>query len=96
MAAVQAGSEEVLPLLAGREHEIDLAAVNGPAAVVVAGDARRRHGTGRALRELGRAAKQLKVRHAFHSPHMDGMLARFETVGRGLNYRARGFPSCRT
>ncbi|MFI1736043.1 SDR family NAD(P)-dependent oxidoreductase [Streptomyces acidicola] len=84
MAALQAAPEEVLPLLAGREHELDLAAVNGPTAVVVAGDAGAvdellDHFAGR-----GRSVKRLKVSHAFHSPHMDAMLPRFETVVRGL------------
>ncbi|MFE7777922.1 SDR family NAD(P)-dependent oxidoreductase [Streptomyces sp. NPDC057445] len=92
MAALQASAEEVLPQLAGREAEIDLAAVNGPAAVVVAGDEG-------AVAELvdhwksrGRAAKRLKVSHAFHSPHMDGMLTQFASVARGLDYREPRIP----
>ncbi|WP_435188582.1 SDR family NAD(P)-dependent oxidoreductase [Streptomyces sp. bgisy126] len=92
MGAIAASAEEVAPQLAGREAEIDLAAVNGPAAVVVAGD-------GGAVRELvefwksrGRAAKLLKVSHAFHSPHMDGMLTQFETIARGLEYRLPKIP----
>ncbi|MFC8292898.1 SDR family NAD(P)-dependent oxidoreductase [Streptomyces sp. NPDC057254] len=92
MGAVAASAEEVAPQLAGREAEIDLAAVNGPAAVVVAGD-------DGAVRELvgfwksrGRAAKLLKVSHAFHSPHMDGMLTQFETIARGLEYRLPKIP----
>ncbi|MEV5156659.1 SDR family NAD(P)-dependent oxidoreductase [Streptomyces werraensis] len=92
MAALQAGPQEVLPLLEGREHEIDLAAVNGPAAVVVAGD------TG-AVTELaahfaarGRAVKHLKVSHAFHSPHMDAMLPRFEETVRGLRLNPPAVP----
>ncbi|MER7057866.1 type I polyketide synthase [Streptomyces sp. NPDC000351] len=92
MAAVQATPEEVLPLLAGREHELDLAAVNGPAAVVVAGDADAvgeltEHFAGR-----GRSVKHLKVSHAFHSPHMDAMLLRFETVVRGLGLNPPALP----
>ncbi|NED89425.1 SDR family NAD(P)-dependent oxidoreductase, partial [Streptomyces sp. SID11233] len=87
MGAIAASAEEIAPQLAGREAELDLAAVNGPNAVVVAGD-------GDAVGELvehwksrGRAAKLLKVSHAFHSPHMDGMLTQFETIARGLEYR---------
>ncbi|MEU3731013.1 type I polyketide synthase [Streptomyces sp. NPDC033538] len=92
MAALQATPEEVLPLLAGREHELDLAAVNGPTAVVVAGDAGAvgeltEHFAGR-----GRSVKHLKVSHAFHSPHMDAMLPRFETVVRGLELNPPALP----
>ncbi|MFJ1902192.1 SDR family NAD(P)-dependent oxidoreductase [Streptomyces sp. NPDC088115] len=86
MSAIAASAEEIEPQLVGREGEIALAAVNGPDAVVVAGD-------GDAVGELvehwksrGRAAKLLKVSHAFHSPHMDGMLTQFETIARGLEY----------
>ena len=37
MVAVEAAEEEVLPLLAGREEQLGLAAVNGPRAVVLSG-----------------------------------------------------------
>ncbi|MGW2198822.1 hypothetical protein ACWCSH_41610, partial [Streptosporangium sp. NPDC001682] len=37
MVSVQATEDEVLPILAGREHEVSIAAVNGPSAVVIAG-----------------------------------------------------------
>ncbi|MFE9683956.1 SDR family NAD(P)-dependent oxidoreductase [Streptomyces sp. NPDC006285] len=84
MAALQAAHEEVLPLLAGREHELDLAAVNGPAAVVVAGDAGAVTELTEHFASRGRSVKHLKVSHAFHSPHMDGMLSRFGTIVRGL------------
>src|SRR6185436_2754144 len=39
MAAVQAGEDEVLTSLAGYEGRLSIAAVNGPRAVVVSGDA---------------------------------------------------------
>ncbi|CAM5701543.1 hypothetical protein SANTM175S_07236 [Streptomyces antimycoticus] len=38
MVAVQASEDEVAPSLAGREAEVSIAAVNGPNAVVIAGD----------------------------------------------------------
>nr|WP_308112727.1 type I polyketide synthase [Streptomyces parvulus] len=92
MAALQAGAEEVLPLLAGREHELDLAAVNGPTAVVVAGDAGAVDELTAHFAGLGRSVKRLKVSHAFHSPHMDAMLPGFETVVRGLTLNAPAIP----
>ncbi|MEU9588057.1 type I polyketide synthase [Streptomyces werraensis] len=92
MAALQATPEEVLPLLAGRAHELDLAAVNGPAAVVVAGDTAAVTELTEHFKGLGRSVKHLKVSHAFHSPHMDAMLPRFETVVRGLELRPPTIP----
>ncbi|WP_217189829.1 hypothetical protein, partial [Streptomyces buecherae] len=38
MVAIQASEEEVAGSLAGREAEVSVAAVNGPTAVVIAGD----------------------------------------------------------
>ncbi|MFD6413977.1 SDR family NAD(P)-dependent oxidoreductase, partial [Nocardia asteroides] len=92
MAALQASAEEVLPLLTGREHELDLAAVNGPTAVVVAGDAGAVDELTAHFAGLGRSVKRLKVSHAFHSPHMDAMLPEFETVVRGLTLNAPTIP----
>nr|WP_210589268.1 type I polyketide synthase [Streptomyces sp. GESEQ-35] len=92
MAALEASADEVLPQLAGREAEIDLAAVNGPSAVVVAGDESAVTELVEHWKSRGRAAKRLKVSHAFHSPHMDGMLTQFESIARGVEHRAPRIP----
>lgn len=86
MLAVQAAAAEVEPQLAGREHEIALAAENGPASVVISGDPEAVREIGEFWRERGRRTKQLKVSHAFHSPHMGGMLDAFHTVAKELTY----------
>ncbi|MFG2601881.1 SDR family NAD(P)-dependent oxidoreductase [Streptomyces sp. NPDC048462] len=86
MGAIAASAREIEPHLAGREAELGLAAVNGPNAVVVAGDGDAVGELVEHWKSLGRAAKLLKVSHAFHSPHMDGMLTQFETIARGLQY----------
>ncbi|WP_369033842.1 MULTISPECIES: type I polyketide synthase [Streptomyces] len=92
MVAVEATEEEVALLLAGREAEVGLAAVNGPTALVLSG-------TGRAVTDLaaelaarGRRTKRLKVSHAFHSPLMAPMLARFREETRTLEFHEPSIP----
>ncbi|WP_372346843.1 SDR family NAD(P)-dependent oxidoreductase [Streptomyces sp. KL116D] len=92
MLAVQADEQEVLPLLAGREDQLGVAAVNGPASVVLSGDAAAVEAVGAELAALGRKTKRLRVSHAFHSPHMDAMLDEFQTVAKGLTYAAPTIP----
>lgn len=48
------------------------------------------------FREQGRRTKDLPVSHAFHSPHMDGMLDEFAAVVAGLSFSAPGSPWCPT
>ncbi|MFF3020363.1 type I polyketide synthase [Streptomyces sp. NPDC057939] len=79
MIAVQASEEEILPLLT---DEVGIAAVNGPRSVVISGDEDAATAILAALPD--RKTKRLPVSHAFHSPHMDGMLADFRKVAEGL------------
>ncbi|MFE3639366.1 acyltransferase domain-containing protein, partial [Streptomyces sp. NPDC059168] len=83
MVAVQASEDEVLSLLTDR---VSIAAVNGPQSVVVAGDEADAVAIAAHLEEQGRKAKRLSVSHAFHSPHMDGMLDAFRTVAESIVY----------
>ncbi|MGW0901278.1 KR domain-containing protein, partial [Streptomyces goshikiensis] len=77
-----AGSSGRLPLLR--------VAVDGPRSVVVAGD----EGAAVAVAEsfADRKSKRLSVSHAFHSPHMDGMLEDFRRVVEGLSFGAPRIP----
>ncbi|MFG2880528.1 type I polyketide synthase [Streptomyces sp. NPDC048337] len=89
MVAVQASEEQVLPLLAGREKTVGIAAVNGPASVVLAGvEAEVLEIAG----SLGVKFKQLTVSHAFHSPLMEPMLEDFRRVVSGLTFDAPQIP----
>ncbi|MFF3021001.1 type I polyketide synthase, partial [Streptomyces sp. NPDC057939] len=87
MIAVQASEDEVLPLLTER---VSIAAVNGPQSVVIAGD---EDAALAVVESLGdRKSKRLTVSHAFHSPHMDGMLDEFRQVVEGLSFAAPRIP----
>ncbi|MER5932832.1 SDR family NAD(P)-dependent oxidoreductase [Streptomyces sp. NPDC002054] len=87
MIAVQASEDEVLPLLTER---VSIAAINGPTSVVIAGDEDAAVAVVEAF--SGRKSKRLAVSHAFHSPHMDGMLEDFRQVVEGLSFAAPRIP----
>ncbi|MFK3985764.1 type I polyketide synthase, partial [Micromonospora sp. NPDC050397] len=86
MTAVQATEAEVLPLLAGRLDEVGIAAVNGPTSVVLSGTEAAVSQVTAVLEERGHRIRRLSVSHAFHSPLMEPMLARFGEVVRGLTF----------
>ncbi|MCA1229558.1 type I polyketide synthase [Saccharopolyspora sp. 6M] len=92
MTAVQAAEDEVLPLLAGRERELGVAAVNGPGSVVLSGTADAVTEVAAHFRRLGRTTTELRVSHAFHSPLMDPVLDEFRAVAAGLTYRSPQLP----
>ncbi|HEX4700853.1 MAG TPA: SDR family NAD(P)-dependent oxidoreductase [Pseudonocardiaceae bacterium] len=78
MVSVRAAEEAVRPLLV---DGVGIAAVNGPASVVLSGDEDAVLLV--AARFAGRT-RRLRVSHAFHSGHMDPMLAEFADVVRGV------------
>ncbi|WP_123741896.1 type I polyketide synthase [Saccharothrix texasensis] len=86
MAVLAAAEDEVVPLLA---DGVVVAAVNGPLATVVSGDA---DAVRRLIAALGRKATGLEVSHAFHSPHMDPVLAPFRDVVAGVDLRSPAIP----
>ncbi|WP_349345107.1 type I polyketide synthase [Streptomyces rapamycinicus] len=89
MIAVQASEDEVLPLLT---DGVSIAALNGPASVVIAGDQDEAASIAASFETRGRKTKRLTVSHAFHSPRMDGMLDAFREVAEGLSYEAPRIP----
>ncbi|MFJ8747523.1 SDR family NAD(P)-dependent oxidoreductase [Embleya sp. NPDC127516] len=76
MLAVRASEDEVNALLEGYDR-VGVAAVNGPASVVISGLREEVHDLRERLVAGGTSARLLEVDHAFHSPLMDPILAEF-------------------
>ncbi|MGW2186577.1 SDR family NAD(P)-dependent oxidoreductase [Streptomyces sp. NPDC001719] len=89
MVAVQATEADVTPLLTARTG---IAAVNGPASVVLSGDESDVLRIAATLAERGHRTKRLRVSHAFHSPLMEPMLAEFRRVAQVLTYAPPALP----
>ncbi|MFI2577631.1 SDR family NAD(P)-dependent oxidoreductase, partial [Streptomyces rochei] len=85
MVAVQATEAEVLEHLEAVAGA-SIAAVNGPASVVVSGVEDAVEAVAEAFREQGRRVSRLRVSHAFHSPLMEPMLDEFRGVVAGLSF----------
>ncbi|MEV6975885.1 alpha/beta fold hydrolase [Kitasatospora sp. NPDC093806] len=87
MVALEATEEEVRAALV---DGVDIAGVNGPSSVVISGD----EAAVEAVRErfTDRRTRRLRVSHAFHSAHLDGMLDDFHTVARSLTFSAPSIP----
>ncbi|MBX7475298.1 acyltransferase domain-containing protein, partial [Streptomyces sp. MAG02] len=83
MVAVEASEDEVRPLLV---EGVSIAAVNGPAAVVVSGIEAEVASIQGHFEGVGRRATRLRVSHAFHSPLMDPMLDGFRAVVADLSF----------
>ncbi|TJZ95688.1 SDR family NAD(P)-dependent oxidoreductase, partial [Actinacidiphila oryziradicis] len=74
MVAVAATVEQVSELLT---DGVEIAAINGPTAIVLSGDEDAVLAAAEQLRAQGHKTKRLAVSHAFHSRRMEPMLAEF-------------------
>jgi polyene macrolide polyketide synthase len=92
MWSIEATEQEVASCLAGPDGDVVIAALNGLRAVVVSGEADAAEQVARRWERAGRRVRRLHVSHAFHSPHMDPVLADFRAVAESLRYRQPTLP----
>ena len=83
MVAVQASEHEVVEYLG---NGVDLAAVNSPTALVLAGPSAALQVAAKALAGKGKKVKRLTVSHAFHSELMEPMLSDFAAAIADLEF----------
>ncbi|WP_409180792.1 SDR family NAD(P)-dependent oxidoreductase [Amycolatopsis sp. VS8301801F10] len=91
MVAVEMAEDEVRKAIAGRAG-VGVAAVNGPDAVVISGVEDEVLAAAEELAGAGCRTKRLSVSHAFHSPLMEPMLARFADVVNSVECRRPELP----
>ncbi|WP_445397963.1 type I polyketide synthase [Streptomyces sp. LE64] len=92
MVSVRAEESRVRETLAALRSEVEIAALNGPASTVISGDRAAVLACAEALRARGHRTRQLPVRHAFHSRHMDPVLAEFRAAAAAIAYRRPARP----
>ncbi|WP_255956153.1 type I polyketide synthase, partial [Streptomyces odontomachi] len=91
MIAVQATEEELLAHLADQPG-VSIAALNSPDSTVISGDAEPATRIAEHFARLGRKTRTLPVSHAFHSPHMDDVLAEFASIAATLTFHKPAIP----
>ncbi|MEU0796523.1 type I polyketide synthase, partial [Amycolatopsis sp. NPDC005961] len=89
MLAVQATEDEVAAVLG---DGAGFAAINGPQAMVVSGEAGAVASVEEHFAASGRKVRRLTVSHAFHSALLDPMLDAFAAVADGLTFHAPKIP----
>ncbi|MEV6771981.1 type I polyketide synthase [Nocardia sp. NPDC051030] len=89
MLAVQASEAETAALL---DDRIDLAAINGPNAVVLSGEESAIDEMAEHFTTQGRKVKRLRVSHAFHSSLIAPMLDDLREVAAGVTYHRPRLP----
>ncbi|AYG84644.1 Phenolphthiocerol synthesis polyketide synthase type I Pks15/1 [Streptomyces hundungensis] len=84
-------AEAVIDAL-GLHGALDVAGLNTPTQTVLSGDTDAVEAIEAHFTEQGRRAKRLTVSHAFHSHHMDAMLAEFRAVADSVRFRPAAIP----
>ncbi|CAM5643871.1 hypothetical protein GCM10010343_72690 [Streptomyces avidinii] len=94
MAAVQMTEEELTAVVAevGVGDRVSLAAVNGPRAVVLSGDAEPVERVRAVCEERGYRTRMLRISQAGHSAHMEVMTEELRRIAEGLEYHRPHIP----
>ncbi|MFC8827298.1 SDR family NAD(P)-dependent oxidoreductase [Streptomyces sp. NPDC057137] len=92
MASVEAAESEVIDVLAEVGGRVSIAGLNGPRQTVVSGDERAVDAVVARFAGQGRRTRRLTVSHAFHSPHMDSMLAAYESTAATCAFNPPAIP----
>ncbi|WP_432122223.1 thioester reductase domain-containing protein, partial [Streptomyces sp. S1] len=92
MIAIQADEGEILPILAGHEEHVSIAALNSPHSTVISGDTHRVEEITAHFTKQGRKTTRLTVSHAFHSPHMNQAAEEFRTAAASVTYHPPTIP----
>lgn len=88
MASLEASGTEAEAAIEalGLTGKIDVAGLNAPTQTVISGDADAVAAVQADFVSKDRKVKELRVSHAFHSHHMDGMLAAFKAVAETVQF----------
>ncbi|EOD64962.1 type I polyketide synthase, partial [Amycolatopsis vancoresmycina] len=89
MVSIAAPEADVRPRLGDR---VSIAAINGPASVVVSGDESEVLAVAAEFAGRGVKTRRLSVSHAFHSPHLDPMLDEFRAAADKVTYHPAEIP----
>jgi microcystin synthetase protein McyG len=94
MAAIFADEAQVAETIAGYQHQLSIAAINGPENIVISGTNRAVRAVSAALSARGIEIFFLKVSHAFHSPLMEPILDAFSNAASAVRFAAPTIPVC--
>ncbi|OAA72442.1 polyketide synthase [Cordyceps fumosorosea ARSEF 2679] len=94
MVSLEASAREVAAIVGSMNHtgRVGIAAHNTPTQTVISGDVSATGPVAAHFSGLGRKVKALDVSHAFHSHHIDHMLADFEAVLAEIDFHPPQIP----
>lgn len=84
LALVELGEDDAAALVAGREHELSVAALNGPRATVLSGTPAALDDVTTRLERRGVFVRRIAVEFAAHSPQVEPLQPRLRTALAGL------------